>query len=135
MRTESMTFQEFQEQALRLHKRFPHTYTFRRQVELAFHLSGLPAEWFKTRVDYILKSGTKHYDWIGSSRGAKALSTWQADFAKSRDVQFTQFREQIESEIQSATGVSYEEFLKSNGAQSATELLEKVRKDSKDEAE
>ena len=79
-----------------------------------------------------MKSGTKHYDWIGSARGAKALLMWQADFANQvkRESTAGHSRETV-----LVTGESFDELLKKHEASSATELLEKVRKDSKNEPE
>lgn len=71
MPAEAMTLQEFQEQASRLHKRYPWIYPGRKQVELAWYVHGLPLEWFKTRVDYVIRSSNGHYDWKQAAESAK----------------------------------------------------------------
>lgn len=131
MSTEAMTLNEFQEQVQRLHKRFPHSYSNRKKNELAFYLSGLPLDWFKIRVDYVLKSGTARYDWIGAAKGARSLHNWERDFFKESKIE--KFKQEIRREIESTTGISYEDFLEKHQAGSATEVLERMRKDSSSE--
>nr|BFD58937.1 hypothetical protein CKG001_10440 [Bdellovibrio sp. CKG001] len=153
----SMTLQEFQEQATRLHRRYPHAYPYRKQVELAWHVQGLSLEWFKTRVDYVIRSGSPAYDWKNSAAVAlKASVILKApilhegldleNVEPGSVVLFKEFKDQITQQIVDATGIpaekyelhdskniecrsseaaiaNFEEWLKTQGANSAVDLL------------
>lgn len=142
MQDKSMSLQEFQEQVSRLHRRFSRAYRYRQQVELAFLVSGLSLEWFKIRVDYVIRSGDGKYDWAGAAASAKkwkvepmpdlhaevvlqklpesiVVLDGQGDRGKS------EFIMNLKSPPLLSAHKPYGEWLEEQGVSSAVELLEK----------
>lgn len=113
----AMTFEEFEVQAKRLHSRYPLVYSRKNQVKLAFVVSGRSLEWFKFRVDYVIRSGEGPYDWGNAS-----------------SVVWNEYQEFATRAGAAALGIDPHEYsepleniLEKEGALSVTELIERRR--------
>ncbi|WP_374029792.1 hypothetical protein [Bdellovibrio bacteriovorus] len=74
-----MTYEEYKPLMTALWKKFPYVYRREKQIEIAFHVSGLSLAWFKERWNYVYRSRDGRYDWIAAANAAKKRAITSPD--------------------------------------------------------
>lgn len=79
---EELTFWEFRSWMYRLHTKFPRIYTRKKQYELCWLVSGMPAEWFRERAKYVHMSNHGKFDWKKAAREKRVSMSRPKEFLR-----------------------------------------------------